>query len=115
MHESPDQWRALSSIADAFGASVEVGAPAGSLYLVIGFETPPRSAVIATGGRPVSFLGATHLLALLPFEGFLALRRHPEVRMVGPVTIDPQRFARFVALIGANVEPGVTAEQEEEP
>lgn len=99
MYESPS---APSPIAHAFGASVEVGTPSGSLYLVIGFETPPRAAVTATGGRVVSFLGPTHLLALLPFEGFLALRQHSEVRLVGPVTIDPQRFARFVALIGAN-------------
>ena len=95
-----------SPTARQFGASVDIaGAANRSLYLVIGHRKSPRSAVTALGGEVVVALpDGVRVLAVMPTAAQLAIQRHPDVALAGPVSIDPDRFGRFVALAGLNGE-----------
>jgi hypothetical protein len=48
---------------------------------------------------------------MLSWEGLKAVQRDAAVTVAGPVSIDPERFARFAALTGldAGEEPPTTA------
>ena len=97
-----------SPTARQFGASVDIaGAANRSLYLVVGNRQSPRSAVTALGGEVVVALpDGVRVLAVMPTAAQLAIQRHPDVALAGPVSIDPDRFGRFVALAGLNGEAG---------
>ncbi|MGH3129402.1 MAG: hypothetical protein ACRDNX_01150 [Gaiellaceae bacterium] len=72
-----------------------------SLFFVLGRTGSPEVAVRGAGGTVVTHLpDPRRVLALLPFDAFPGLQRHPEVALAGPVGIDPQRFAGFARLIG---------------
>lgn len=88
-------------VARAFGAVVNVEAPPRGLYLVIGRRGVPEAAVRSVRGEVVVRLDeSASLLAVLAVDNHAVLQRHPDVALAGPVTIDPERFARFVGLAG---------------
>ena len=92
---------ARTDLAWAFGAEVAVDAPPRGLYLVVGHRGAPAGSVRSVGGEVVVVLEERNsLLAILDVDCHPALQRQPDVALAGPVTIDPTRFARFVALAG---------------
>lgn len=95
-----------SAIARAFGAQVATARPAQGLYLVIGRGRSPFALVRGAGGTPLlQFPRSFVLLALMPFAAFLALRGHPQLRHIGPVTLDHARFEQFAAAVGLDLAP----------
>jgi hypothetical protein len=90
-----------SPTAKAFGAQIQAALPERGLYLVIGHDASVTGLVQGTGGQViVTFPNTFKLLAILPISTFFTLRQHRLIVMVGPVSIDPQRFARFAAIAG---------------
>jgi hypothetical protein len=101
-----------SPTAAAFGATVELGAGRGGLCLVVGRDASPTASVASVQGRLVTRLpGDRRVLAMLSWEALQTLQHDPAVALAGPVSIDPQRFARFAALAGldAGDAPSPTA------
>ena len=121
-----------SAIARAFGAQVTMARAEHGLYLVIGRDRSPFVAVGSAGGLTlvqfpgtfaaglaaerkgmgsaggltlVQFPGTFVTLALLRFEAFLALRGHPHLQHIGPVTLDHARFEQFAAAAGLDLAP----------
>lgn len=93
----------------AFGADVTVDRPPRGLYLVIGRQRLPDGPVRAAGGEVVVRLPErATVLAVLPVDAHAAVQRHPDVALAGPVTIDPDRFARFAAFAGLDARPTPT-------
>lgn len=94
-------------MARSFGAAVDLPAPGGSgLFLISGNGVSPDGAVVGVGGQVVvRFPGTVKLLAVMPVTAESAARRHPDIALVGPVVIDPNRFAAFAALAGLDDEP----------
>jgi hypothetical protein len=90
-----------SPTAAAFGARVELDPGQGGLCLVVGRHGSPAASVAAAKGRLVTHLPGGHrVLAMVSWEGLQALQRDAAVAVAGPVSIDPERFARFAALAG---------------
>ena len=88
-------------MARGFGATVTLDAPTQGLYLVIGYHMPPVDAVRGVQGHVVLVLPQRRtVLAMLATEAHPQLLRHGDVMLAGPVTIDPERFARFTELAG---------------
>jgi hypothetical protein len=95
-----------SAIARAFGAQVTMARAEHGLYLVIGRDRSPFMTVRSAGGLTlVQFPGTFVTLALLRFEAFLALRGHPHLQHIGPVTLDHARFEQFAAAAGLDLAP----------
>lgn len=93
-----------SPTAKAFGAQIRAALPVRGLYLVIGHDDSVSGLVQGTGGQViVRFPNTFKLLAMLPVSAFFSLRQHRLIAMVGPVSIDPQRFARFAAIAGLDI------------
>lgn len=91
---------ASAPMAAAFGAKIDVGAPGSTLALVLGRAgQPPHGAVAAAGGRVLADLGGGRVVALVELRALLGLRQHPAVTTAGPISVDPERFARFAALV----------------
>jgi hypothetical protein len=96
----------------AFGAKVELGQGEAGLCLVVGREAIPAASIAAVQGRIVTvFPDGRRALAMLSWEGLKAVQRDAAVTVAGPVSIDPERFARFAALTGLDAaeEPPTTA------
>lgn len=90
-----------SPTSETFGAAVDVNAGGRSLFFVVGRAGPPDAVVAALGGRVVVHLpDGRRALAVLGFDVFGALRRHPAIALAGPVSVDPDRFASFARLVG---------------
>lgn len=89
-----------SSMSEAFGADVQIGADAPGLCLVVGREGDPAVAIAAAGGRVVTRLPGSRVLAMLTWHALAALRADPSIALAGAVSIDPERFARFCAITG---------------
>ena len=87
---------AAPALASAFGASVRL-ADAASLCLLVGEGTSPEPAVVAAEGEVVARLGGHRVLAVLRLSRLPAVRAVGGVRSVGPVSVDPARFAAFAA------------------
>ncbi len=89
-----------------FGASVGVAVKDSSgLFLIVGARLPPSGAVTSIGGQIVVRLpGTVKVLAVLSAEAQAAARHHPDIALVGPVAIDPDRFAAFADLIALDSE-----------
>ncbi|MBK8025381.1 MAG: hypothetical protein IPK19_29315 [Chloroflexi bacterium] len=91
------------SIADVFGAKIRVSVPDRGLYLVIGRTESPTALVSSVKGQVVLQIPDRFgLLALISVSGFFALRRHPDILHIGPVTIQTERFNQFLAMVGLN-------------
>ena len=90
-----------SATAEAFGARVSMPIEGRSLFFVIGHAGSPETSVRAAGGFVVThFPDRRRVLAVAPLAAHPALRHDPAVQLAGPVSIDPDRFGRFVELIG---------------
>lgn len=93
-----------TGIARAFGANVRMTVADQGLYLVLGRRTSPVSAVRRAGGQVIMQIPNTHkLLALMHVEMAFACRSDPDVAFAGPVAVDPERFSRFAAQAGLDV------------
>ena len=97
-----------SAMARGFGAEIAIGEPDGrALFLVVGRGGSPEAAIRGLGGHVLVRLpGGIRVLAVLPVLAQGPLGRHPAVALAGPVTIDPDRFARFAALSRLDADPG---------
>lgn len=86
-------------MAEAFGATIEMAAQGSTLALVAGRTgQPPHAAVATAGGRVVADLGGGRLVAIVELQALLGMRQHPAIITAGPISVDPERFARFAAL-----------------
>jgi hypothetical protein len=90
-------------MARVFDADVSITAVDRALYLIVGAHgahASPAAAVVRAGGAVAADLGEGRLLATLSFPGFSQLRRDTDIARAGPVTIDSQRFAMFMRILG---------------
>ena len=94
-----------STTAQTYGANIEIKVDGQGLYLVVGRSRLPVGLVGSVGGEVLLGLPSRKLLALLPIEGFFAFQSNPEIELVGPVSVDRERFARF---LNSNHPPGET-------
>lgn len=93
-------------IASAFGAHITLSAPDLGLYLILGRTSAVIGDVRAVEGQLIMILpGGHNVLALLPAISFLALKGHPGIAHIGPITIDEDRFNHFLRVIGL-LQPG---------
>ncbi len=90
-----------SNIARAFGAQIRVTPPDTGLFLVEGRTRPPGQIIAEFGGQIVLVIpGGNRILALLPGAAYPALLSHRDLRHIGPVSIDQERFAHFMEQSG---------------
>lgn len=91
----------LSATARDFGARVTLPLEGRSLFFVVGRGEAPDAIVRSVGGTVVAHVpDARRVLAVLSMAAGMGLRGHPGLELVGPVSIDAERFARFMELIG---------------
>lgn len=96
-----------AALANAFGAKIGLSAPDLGLYLVMGRTAGAEALVRAAGAQVIMALpGSLNLLALMPVAVFLGLRGSPEIKHIGPVTIDSARFNQFLEALGLNHPSG---------
>ena len=88
-----------SSTARAFGATINLKTSDQGLFLVTGYGPSLIPLVKSAGGEVVLRLSDTRVLASMRFKTYLAFRQNPEIAFIGPVSIDRERFARFMALL----------------
>lgn len=98
-----DAW----STHDAFDAEVGVTVEEIGLYLVAAHDNGDglRRSLAEVGAQLVASLSDLKVLAVMRFAGFQQLLVNPAIRLVGPVIVDADRFARFQSLIGTPPEP----------
>jgi hypothetical protein len=89
-----------SSTARAFDANISIADHGQSLFYVVARAGTPDAAVHSVGGEIVGRLTVRKALALAPLALHATLRNHPDLELAGPITIDPERFARFTRLLG---------------
>lgn len=100
------------SIADVFGAKIRVSVPDRGLYLVIGRSESPTALVSSVKGQVVLQIpNRFGLLALISIAGFFALRKHPAILHIGPVSLQTERFNHFLELVGLNGQNHETTEE----
>ena len=88
-------------MAQSFGATVTMTTPEHRLFFLVGRDRLPTDVVARYGGRVVfSIPDTTKILAILPVSVHHLVEHHPNVALCGPVTINQERFARFLALVG---------------
>ncbi len=86
-----------STMARAFGARIRVTPPDTGLFLLAGMYRPPLQLIAAHGGQIVLIVpGSNRVLALLPGAAYPALLSHRDLRHIGPISIDPERFEHFM-------------------
>lgn len=87
------------SLSDAFGAKVRLSMVDRGLYLVIGRTTSPVALVAALDGQVVFQIpNSFSLLSVMHVNAFFSLRLHQDIAHIGPVTVNAERFDRFVEL-----------------
>lgn len=91
-----------SAVTAAFGASTSVSTPDQGMYLVVGRNGSPDGIIAEAGGSIVLRLSNLRSLAMLSFEAYLQFMRTPRISFIGPVSVDQQRFERFLSLFGAS-------------
>lgn len=100
---SPRQPVAPSAIGDAFDAEIDVAVAQIGLYLVVaadGASAAMHRSLAAVGGRIAAAVSTHRVLAVLDFAAFQTLRTDPVIALVGPVSLDPDRFRHFQQLVG---------------
>ena len=88
-----------SPISEAMGAKIDITGPGTGMYLVIGDTVSPESVIVKNGGEIALKISAFIYLAIMPFEGYLELKGLSEIRKIGPVTIDIEKFNQVIAKI----------------
>ena len=105
-----------SRMAQSFEARIHLETSGLGLFFIIGRTGSPEEAVRSVGGNVVFRLpGQQKLLAVLRTASFPEVQRHPAVALVGPVVVDPQRFAHFAALMHLEHEQPIVQAAECEP
>jgi len=90
-----------SNTARAFDANIHLELPDRGLYLVVGRGRSPVTLIKTCGGQSlVRIPDSFTVLAMLPVQTFLAFQKHRDIALVGPVSIDPVRFAQFAQAAG---------------
>lgn len=97
-----------SQMARSLGATIGVDAQTDGLSLVVARERSPRALIQGAGGKVVMELSPTTVIAALSLATHLSFRHHPDLRFVGPVTLDPARYAQFVSTLQQRNQPGDT-------
>ena len=105
-----------SRMAESFAAKIHLETSDLGLFFIMGRTGSPEEAVRSVGGNIVFRLpGNQKLLAVLRTASFSEIQRHQDVALVGPVVVDPQRFARFAALLHLEQEQPTVPAAEGEP
>ncbi len=94
----------FSQTAVKMGAKISISGPPRGLYLVIG-NGPIASLVSGAGGQIVMRFTADKLLAILSYDGFLALNRESMISRIGPVNLDMERFKQLSQGLSKSVVP----------
>lgn len=93
-----------SPTARAFEAGVSISDHGSALFYVIARSGLPDLAVRSVGGELVTRLpDPCQALALAPIAAHAQLRDHADLRLAGPVSVDPERFKRFTKAVGVDV------------
>ena len=93
-------------------AAIRIAGPPLGLYLVVDHGTRLEELVAKAGGRTALRLTATTLLAVLPFEGYLALKADSRLASIGPVSIDPARASTLSEILAGTTAPHLGAARE---
>ena len=91
-----------SSISKAMGAKIDITGPGTGMYLVLGDTISPESLIIKNGGEIALKISTFIYLAIMPFESYLELKELREIRKIGPVTIDIEKFNQAIQKISGN-------------
>lgn len=91
-----------SPISKAMGAKIDVTGPGTGMYLVLGDTVSPESLIEKNGGEIALKISSFIYLATMPFESYLELKGLREIRKIGPVTIDLEKFNRAIQKISGN-------------
>ena len=91
-----------SSISKAMGAKIDITGPGTGMYLVLGDTISPESLIIKNGGEIALKISTFIYLAIMPFESYLELKELREIRKIGSVTIDIEKFNQAIQKISGN-------------
>ena len=91
-----------SPISKAMGAKIDITGPGTGMYLVLGDTVSPESLIIKNGGEIALKISTFIYLAIMPFESYLELKGLREIRKIGPVTIDIEKFNRAIEKMTGN-------------
>lgn len=91
-----------SDMSRRFGATIRMDMVSQGLYLVIGRKNLPADLLRRQHVQVLLKLTGDKLLALLPMSSYLVLRNHPDIKFIGPVDLDKNRFNHFLGLISSN-------------
>ena len=88
------------------GAKIEIKGPPRALYLVIG-EGQVESAIVREGGQVQMRFTEKKLLAVLTYDGYLAIKEDPTIIRVGPGNLDMERLKKASQLLSKAVAPNL--------
>ena len=91
-----------SSISEVMGAKIDITGPGTGMYLILGDTVSPESLIVKNGGEIALKISTFIYLATMPFESYLALKGLREIRKIGPVTIDVEKFNRSIQKLTGN-------------
>ncbi len=91
-----------SPISKIMGAKIDITGPGTGMYLVMGDTISPESLITKNGGEIALKISTFIYLAIMPFESYLKLKGFRDIRKIGPVTIDIERFNRAIEKITYN-------------
>lgn len=91
-----------SSISEVMGAKVDITGPGTGMYLILGDTVSPESLIVKYGGEIALKISSFIYLATMPFESYLMLKELREIRKIGPVTIDIEKFNQAIQKIYGN-------------
>jgi hypothetical protein len=94
-----------SDMSAAMGAKLRVVGPSQGLYLVIARTAQLEAMIPKAGGKIAMRLTNGKLLAVLPFEGYLALKSDSRIVRIGPVNLDMQRLTAMTKNLAGAVVP----------
>ncbi len=95
-----------SSFSSSMGAKISVSGPPNGMYLVIGTTGLPETLAERGGGKTVMRLNGRKMLMVLPFAGYLALKKEAGISHIGPVTVDMRRLARIAKMLASASSTG---------
>jgi hypothetical protein len=91
-----------SPVSEAMGAKIDITGPGTGMYLVLGDTVSPEPLIIKNGGEIALKISTFIYLATMPFESYLELKGLREIRKIGPITVDIEKFNRAIEKISGN-------------
>jgi hypothetical protein len=85
--------------AAAFGAQVSALQSGRGMCLIIGHRSPEVS-IKTVGGQLVAMLPGHRAIAIVDIRNLAQLQQHEDVKLAGPISVDPGRFQAFQRLVG---------------